>query len=64
MLPGVQMVQNMNGKGGYRDLAPIACHIWKADASAVNFSYQETILVNPTRRQIFAGKPDSTLYNI
>ena len=25
---------------------------------------QETILVNPTRRQIFAGKPDSTFYNI
>ena len=27
MLPGVQTVQNMNGKGGYRDFAPIACHI-------------------------------------
>ena len=33
-------------------------------ASAVNFSYQETILVHPTRRQIFAGKPDSAVYNI
>ena len=30
----------------------------------VNFSYLETILVHPTRRQIFAGKPDSTSYNI
>ena len=39
-------------------------HIWKAYASAVNFSYQETILVIPTRRQIFAGKPDSIFYDI
>ena len=64
MLPGVQTVQNMNGKGGYRDFAPIASHIWKADASAVNFSYQETILVHPTRRQISVGKSDSTFFNI
>ena len=27
-------------------------------------AYQETILVHPTRRQIFAGKPDSAVYNI
>ena len=39
-------------------------HIWKAYASAVNFSYQETILWHPTRRQIFAGKKDSIFYNI
>ena len=39
-------------------------HICKAYASAVNYSYQEAILVHPTRRQIFAGKPDSTFHNI
>ena len=39
-------------------------HIWKAYASMVNFSYQETILVHPTRRQSFAGKFDSTFYKI
>ena len=39
-------------------------HNWKAYASAVNSSYQETILVHPTRPQVFAGKSDSTFYNI
>ena len=34
------------------------------NASAVNFSYQETILVHPTRLQIFYGKSDSSFYNI
>ena len=29
-----------------------------------NLAYQETILVHSTRRQIFAGKPYSTFYNI
>ena len=42
--------------------API--HIGKAYASTVNFSYLETILVHPTRRQSFAGKSDSTFYNV
>ena len=31
---------------------------------AVNFSYQETILVHPTRRQSFVGKSESTFYNM
>ena len=39
-------------------------HVWKAYVSTVNFGYQETILVHPTRHQVFAGKSDSTLYNI
>ena len=39
-------------------------HIWKAYASAANLSYLETNLVLPTRRQNFAGKLDSTFYNI
>ena len=42
-------------------LSHIACHKY---ASAVNCSYQETTLVHPTRRQSFAGKMDSTFYNI
>ena len=29
-----------------------------------NLAYQELILVHPTRRQIFAGKPYSTFWNI
>ena len=29
-----------------------------------NLAYQEIILVHPTRRQIFAGKPYSTFWNI
>ena len=29
-----------------------------------NLAHQETILVHPTRRQIFAGKPYPTFYNI
>ena len=31
---------------------------------AVNFSYQETILVHPTRRQSLVGKSRITFYNI
>ena len=38
--------------------------IWKAYASGVNFSYQETILVHTMRRQSFASISDSTFYNI
>ena len=30
----------------------------------VNLTYLETVLVHPTRRQSFAGKSDSTFYNI
>ena len=33
-------------------------------ALSYNFGYQESISVHPTRRQIFAGKPDSTFPNI
>ena len=33
-------------------------------ALSYNLAYQENISVHPTRRQIFAGKPDSTFYNI
>ena len=29
-----------------------------------NLAYQEIISVHPTRRQIFAGKTDSTFWNI
>ena len=38
--------------------------IWKAYASGVNFSYQETILLHTMRRQSFASILDSTFYNI
>ena len=31
--------------------------IWKAMTLSYNLAYQEIILVHPTRRQIFAGKP-------
>ena len=33
-------------------------------ALSYNLAYQEIISVNPTRRQIFAGKSDSTFWNI
>ena len=33
-------------------------------ALSYNLAYQESISVHPTRRQIFAGKPDSTFPNI
>ena len=33
-------------------------------ALSYNLGYQESISVHPTRRQIFAGKPDSTFPNI
>ena len=33
-------------------------------ALSYNLGYQEIILVHPTRRQIFAGKPYSTFWNI
>ena len=33
-------------------------------ALSYNLGYQEIISVHPTRRQIFAGKPDSTFSNI
>ena len=33
-------------------------HIWKAYASMVNFSDQETILVHPTRRHSLIGKSE------
>ena len=39
-------------------------HILKGYASTVNFSYLETILVHPTRRQTFAGKFHMVLCNI
>ena len=39
-------------------------HIWKAMTLSYNLAYQEIILVHPTRRQIFAGKPYSTFWNI
>jgi len=33
-------------------------------ALSYNLAYQESISVHPTRRQIFAGKTDSTFWNI
>ena len=33
-------------------------------ALSYNLGYQEITSVHPTRRQIFAGKPDSTFLNI
>ena len=39
-------------------------HIWKAMALSYNLVYQEIISVHPTRRQNFAGKTDSTFWNI
>ena len=33
-------------------------------ALSYNLAYQEIILVHPTKRQIFAGKTDSTFWNI
>ena len=39
-------------------------HIWKAMTLSYNFAYQEIISVHPTERQIFAGKPYSTFWNI
>ena len=39
-------------------------HIWKAMTLSYNLAYQETMLMHPTRREIFAGKTDSTFNNI
>ena len=33
-------------------------------ALSYNLGYQESISVHPTRRQIFAGKPDSTFFSL
>ena len=38
--------------------------IWKAMTLTYNLAYQETILGHPEGRQIFAGKPYPTFYNI
>ena len=39
-------------------------YIWKAMTLSYKLAYQEIILVRPTRRQMFAGKPYSTFWNI
>ena len=46
-------------------LSPIAViHIWKTMALSYKLANQEIISVHPTKQQIFAGKRDSTFWNI
>ena len=49
-------------------LSPTACHTYSEGYDTCTLSYHlgylETILVHPMRRQSFAGKSDSTFYNI